>query len=148
MKRIKISYQQNKLLSETTSDTKYSGRQEGFSIRLIFAGHEQYTIENKHLSLYPGNFMVINHGTVFSRSIYSHLPANIFAVTFDSGFLGNFHQQILKTDECLLEDPFVTGKTNPPSFLETIYAFKGDMMFNVMHLVNHFQYEIADALLM
>jgi len=147
MKTTKILYNENKIWSETTRDASYSHQQGEFSIRMVFHGWEEYTIGKKKINLYPGNFLVINHDTVYHRKIYSDFPANTFAVAFAAKFLADFHRVHLATEAFLLDDPFNEQGGALPSFLETIYTLRGDMMFNTQHLVGHFQGLVTDELL-
>ncbi len=147
MKTIKVLYNENKLLSETTRDAWYCGQQGEFTIRMVFCGSEEYTIGKKKINLYPGNFLVINEGTNYNRKIYTDFPAKTFAIAFAPQFLADFHQCHLETEAFLLDDPFNERSGSLPFFLETIFSLKGDMMFNALHLVNHFQKNGTDDLL-
>ena len=146
MKSIKILYNQNKLYNEVSSDACYADEQNEFSMRLVFSGYEQYTIGKRDFNIYPGNFMVINKGTVYTRKIYSDIPSNTFAVLFAPGFLARFHSAITNSDAHLLDDPF-KACNETPSFLETIYPFKGHLMYNMMHLKDHFHNNAIEDLL-
>lgn len=148
MRTIKILDNQNKLYSEITTNASYKQQSGEFSIRTVFKGNEQYTIGNKKLSIFPGNFLVINGGTTFSREIYSDVPANTFTISYADKFLADFHYANTSTDKVLLDDPFNAVPNVAPVFLETIYPFSGDMMFNMMHLKNHFDKEEHNDLLL
>jgi len=147
VKNIKILYNQNKLYNEITSDAYYTDQRDEFSIRLVFNGNEHYTIGQKDYNIYPGTFIVINEGTLYSRKIYSDIPANTFAVLFSSSFLSEFHYNSLCDDKYLLDNPYNFNTNNTPTFLETIYPCKGDMMFNLLHLTHHFHNWLIDELL-
>lgn len=147
MKNIKVLYNQNKLYNEVTCDAYYRNQHDEFSIRLVFYGNEQYSIGQKYYNIYPGSFLVINEGTVYNRKIYLDKPANTFAVLFSRSFLSEFHYSSVCDDDYLIDNPNNLNLNNPPPFLETIYPFKGDMMYNLMHLTHHFQNWLADELL-
>lgn len=147
MKNIKVLYNQNKLCNEITKDAYYSDQCEEFSIRLVFNGCEDYTIGQRSYSIYPGSFIIINEGTSYSKKIYTEVPVNSFAVYFSSTFLNDFHYGNFNADHYLLDNPFNAGLPGPPKFLETIYPFRGDMLFNMRHLNDHFQNWSADELL-
>jgi AraC family transcriptional regulator len=137
VKSVRILYNQNKLCSEVSSDAIYKNEHSEFSIRLVFSGHEQYNIGNRDLNIYPGNFLVINQDTIYDRKIYSYIPSNTFSVFFAPGFLSSFHSSVANSEAELLTDPFSAAKANP-SFLETIYPFKGHLMCNMLHLKEYF----------
>lgn len=138
MKTIKVLTNQNKLCNEITSNARYDNQTDEFSIRMAFTGNEHYYFGNRNLNIYPGTFLVINKGTIFNREIYSDVPANTFSVLYSSQFLESFHRDYTKLGEALLDDPFDQSNNASPVFLETIYPFKGDMMYNLMHLKAHF----------
>lgn len=147
MKNIKILYNQNKLYNEITTDAYYTNQCDDFSIRLVFNGNERYTIGQKDYNIYPGNFLIINEGTIFARRIYSDIPVNSFSVLFSLRFLAEFHYSSLCNDNYLLDNPYNLNQGNTQTFLETIYPFKGDMKFNLLHLTHHFHNWLIDELL-
>lgn len=138
MKTVKILTNQNKLYNEVTSNASYNDVREEFSIRVVLSGNERYSIGKKNLVIYPGNFLVINEGTVFNKDIYSDVPANVFSVLYSSRFLNAFHRDHTDNEMELLDDPFNADCADNPAFLETIYPFAGDMMFNLLHLKDHY----------
>jgi AraC family transcriptional regulator len=148
MKSVKILYNQNKLCNEISSDAFYANECSEFSIRLVFSGFEQYHLGKRELNIYPGNFLVINEGTTYSRKIYSDIPSNTFSILYSSNFLRNFHSNIILSDEHLLDDPFNLTQIEGPAFLETIYPFKGHMKYNLLHLRNHFNDNAIEDLLL
>src|SRR6185503_771539 len=107
-----------------------------FSIRMVVDGHEQYKLGNKKLKIFPGNFLVINEGTVFGREIYSDIPVNTISILYGSQFLKSFHHNATSSDAALLDEPFYTPSGAASVFLETLYPLKGDMRFNLVHLQN------------
>jgi AraC family transcriptional regulator len=137
MKTVTILRNQNKLYNEITSNASYNDLREEFSIRVVLSGTERYRLGKKNLVVYPGSFLVINEGTVFNTDIYSDVPANIFSILYSAQFLGAFHRDHTEGEMTMLDDPFNTN-CSPPSFLETIYPFTGDMMFNLLHLKDHY----------
>lgn len=147
MKIIKVLNNQNKLYNEITSNASYENQCEEFSFRVVFTGNERFNIGGKNLSIYPGSFLVINGGTVFSREIYSDIPANTFSILYNPKFLNEFHNDNVCSDDILLDDPFSQKNRSTPIFLETIYPFNGDMMFNLVHLKNHFDTELHNDML-
>lgn len=134
MKKIQILINQNKICSEVTTSASYANECGEFSIRMVIEGHEQYKLGNKKLKIFPGNFLVINEGTVFGREIYSEMPVNTISILYGSQFLNSFHHSVTSSSQALLDEPFYTPASAAPVFLETLYPLKGDMRFNLLHL--------------
>src|ERR1700712_5423986 len=99
MKRVKVLYNQNKICTELSRDVFYPDECNGFSLRLIFSGLEQYQVGKRELNIYPGNLLVINKGTNYSRKIYSDAPSNAFSIEYAPHFLNDFHSNIMLSDE-------------------------------------------------
>ena len=148
MKKIQILNNQNKICSEVTRSAHYLNECHEFSIRVVFSGHEEYKLGNKILKIYPGNFLVINEGTVFGRDIFSEFPVNTISILYNQQFLNAFHHDINSPDSILLDEPFYAPESSPPEFLETLYPMKGDMLFNLYHLRNLFNSDNYNDLLM
>ena len=136
MKKVQILTNQNKIYSEVTTNASYANECGEFSIRMVVDGHEQYKLGNKKLKIFPGNFLVINEGTIFGREIYSDIPVNTISISYSSQFLKSFHNSVASSETALLDDPFFTPPNSAPAFLETLYPLKGDMRFNLLHLQN------------
>jgi len=138
MKKVKVLDNQNKICNEIVRYGMYENQKDDFSIRIVFAGGEHYTIQNKKLTVYPGSFLVINRDTIFNREIFSNEPANTFSISYSDEFLSVFEKDHTYPDLKLLDEPFNNDVKGTRRFMETIYPFSGDMMFNLMHLKAHF----------
>lgn len=146
MKTLKILSNQNKLYSETTSEAFYRDEQSDFSIRMVTRGSEEYRLNNKTINVFPGYFLVLNDGTHYQRKIYTDGPSNTFSVQFSKKFLTDYNRSLVCDDATLMDMPF----DNPdaaPGFHETLYPFKNDLMFNLLHLKNHFDKKVSNELL-
>jgi len=148
MRKTEILSNNNKIYSETTSSAAYKNENQELSIRVVFNGNERYTIGSRTINVSPANFLVVNEGTVFSREIYSAAPVQMLSVFYTAQFLRSFHHGFTSSDVVLLDDPFIIPQSPAPSFLETLYPFKGDMRFNLVHLKNLFNSGVTDDLLM
>jgi AraC family transcriptional regulator len=148
MRKTEILNNNNKIYSETTSNATYKNESQEFSIRVVFNGIERYNIGNRTLNVSPANFLIINEATVYNRQIYSAAPVQTLSVLYTSSFLRSFHHSFSSPDLLLLDDPFTIPQSPAPSFLETLYPFKGDMKFNLVHLKNLFNSGLTDDLLM
>src|ERR1700744_6521011 len=126
MKTFTVLYNQNKLYSEITTEAKYTDQKDMLSLRAVFNGSESYTIGKRKVTVYPGNFLILNNGTRYDRAIYSDSVANTFAIHFSSKFLLDFQYGYCFSDKKLLDEPMDKSIAGTTTFLETIYPCKGD----------------------
>lgn len=147
MKTFKTLYNQNKLHSEITTDACYTNQKNELSLRAVFNGSESYTIGNRTVTVFPDNFLILNDGTSYDRTIYSDVLANTFAIYFSPGFIRDFQYGYSLSDRKLLDEPINKSIAGPTTFLETIYPCKGDIKYNLLHLIDHFNRN-ADELLL
>jgi len=148
MKKIQILNNQNKICSEVTKCADYRNERHEFSIRIVFNGCEEYKLGYKNLKVYPGNFLVINENTLFDRKIFSEFPVKTISLLYDQQFLSSFHYSLNSSEAVLLDEPFLIPEDSSPKFLETLYPMKGDMLFNLLHLEEHFNSDNYNDLLM
>jgi len=148
MRKIQVLQNQNKVQSETISNIKYANECQEFSVRMVFNGHERYAIGNRSVTVYPGNFLIINEGTTFGSEIVSDVPVNTMSVLYTGSFLNSFHRTVTSTDNDLIDEPFYVPAGSVPVFPETLYPFKGDMLFNSVHLKDLFNSDVNDDVLM
>jgi AraC family transcriptional regulator len=147
MKTFKVLYNQNKLHSEITTEASYTDQKNELSLHAVFNGNESYTIGKRKVTVFPGNFLILNDGTSYDRAIYSDTLANTFAIYFSPKFLMDFQYGYSISDRNLLDEPMAKSLGGPTTFLETIYPCKGDIKYNLLHLIDHFN-ENADELLL
>jgi AraC family transcriptional regulator len=147
MRTFKILYNQNELHSEITTEASYTDQKNEFSLRAVFNGSESYTIGTRTITVFPGNFLILNDGTPYDRAIYSDVLANTFAIYFSPQFLLDFQYGYSSSDRSLLDEPINKSIAGPTTFLETIYPCKGDIKYNLLHLIDHFNGN-ADELLL
>jgi AraC family transcriptional regulator len=147
MKTFKVLYNQNKLLSEITTEASYTDQKNELSLRAVFNGSESYTIGKRMVTVFPGNFLILNDGTTYDRAIYSDALANTFAIYFSPKFLLDFQYGYSLSDRNLLDEPMDKSIGGATTFLETIYPCKGDIKYNLLHLIDHFNGN-ADELLL
>jgi AraC family transcriptional regulator len=147
VKALKILRNQNKLYSETTNEAFYNNEQSDFSIRMVTSGIEEYRLDHKTINVFPGYFLVLNDGTNYQRKIYTDRPSNTFSVQFSKNFLADYNRSLSCNDEELMDVPF-DGTEKTPVFYETLYPLKNDLMFNLLHLKNHFDKKVNNELLL
>jgi AraC family transcriptional regulator len=147
MKTFKVLYNQNKLYSEITTEASYTDQRSELSLRAVFNGSETYKIGKRTVVVFPGNFLILNEGTSYDRDIYSNSIANTFAIFFSEKFLRDFQYGFSSSDQNLLEEPIDCEIIQRSTFLETIYPCKGDIKYNLAHLLDHFHENSDDLLL-
>jgi AraC family transcriptional regulator len=147
MKTVKVLYNQNKLQSEITAEASYTDQKNELSLHAVFNGNESYTIGKRKVTVFPGNFLILNDGTSYDRAIYSNTVANTFAIYFSPKFLLDFQYGYSLSDRNLLDEPMDKSIEVATTFLETIYPCKGDIKYNLLHLIDHFNGN-ADELLL
>src|ERR1700744_4463791 len=121
MKTFTVLYNQNKLYSEITTEAKYTDQKDMLSLRAVFNGSESYTIGKRKITVFPGNFLILNNGTCYDRAIYSDAMVNTFAIYFSSKFLLDFQYGYSSSDKSLLDEPMGNCTSEATNFLETIY---------------------------
>jgi AraC family transcriptional regulator len=148
MKKIQILNNQNKIYSESVNWINCLNERDDFSINIVFEGSELYGIGRKDLNIFPGNFLVINEGTVYNRKIDSESQVNTLSILYTNQYLNSFQHSVISAESLLLDEPFNVPNNLSRKFLETIYPLKGDMMFNLVHIRNLFHSEASNDLLM
>jgi AraC family transcriptional regulator len=114
---------------------------------LVTKGNEEYRLNNKTINVFPGYFLVLNDGTSYQRKIYTDGPSNTFSVQFSKKFLTDYNRSLICDDSALMDMP-CDDANKPPVFCETLYPFKNDLMFNLLHLKKHFDKNVNDELLL
>lgn len=147
MKTFKVLYNQNKLYSEITTEARYTDQKSELSLHAVFNGSESYTMGKRTVTVFPDNFLILNNGTPYDRTIYSDALANTFAIYFSQKFLLDFQYGYSSSDNILLDEPMDKSIAGTTTFLETLYPCKGDIKYNLLHLIDHFN-ENADDLLL
>ena len=147
MKTFKVLYNQNKLHSEITTEASYTDQRNELSLHAVFNGSEKYKIGKRTVTVFPGNFLIINEGTAYDRTIYSDSIASTFAIFFSKRFLQDFQYGFSSSDRKLIDEPIDSELIQRSTFLETIYPCKGDIKYNLSHLIDHFNENSDDLLL-
>lgn len=146
MRYEKVLYNNNTIISETTNKGSYGSDQSNFSINVVFHGVEAYTVGKRKINLIPGNFLVLNQGTVYKSEIQSLDPVQAFSVQFDKAYVADFKRAMEASEMELLDQP-LKEVYSPWNFLETIHPLQGDMKYNLMHLKRTLEEGESDELL-
>lgn len=144
MKYVKELSNRNKIVSETTCEAISEQKNTAYTIKFVFAGTEDCEIHKRKLSIYPDSFAVLNAGTTYSSKIDSLTPVNTFSISFEKKFLQDFQLSLTGSAEQLLETE-TPGEA--PNFIESLYPFKGDMRYNILHLKSQLDRGMNDEML-
>ncbi|WP_293302151.1 AraC family transcriptional regulator [Pedobacter sp. UBA4863] len=133
MRYIRELSNHNRIISEHTCKSFYRpADSEAYTIKFVFSGVENCTINKRNISIFPDSFAVLNVGTQYKSSIDSITPVNTLSLSFNASFVRDFNSTCHLTDDSLLD-----GKLqDSPLFLETLYPFVGDMKYTILHLKN------------
>jgi AraC-like DNA-binding protein len=116
-----------------------------FTLHCVFGGNEQCSIGRRKLSIYNDSFLVLNKGTQYTTSTTSDKPVQSFSLTFDQAFVNEFYSTNRLNDA----QPFDNPNTDIAfhNLNETLYPFKGDLMFTISHLKDNLEHGLIDETL-
>ncbi|WP_316820689.1 AraC family transcriptional regulator [Pedobacter gandavensis] len=137
----------NEVIMESAHEQIHHAETGKYAIQMIFSGSADYTIANRELTLYSGNFIFLNQDTSYSRKIDSSVKVDSMSVLFDPGFVMDFEYARTAKATQLLDEP-VSGISKAPVFVESIYPLEGDMKFNLLNLKKHIEKGSKDNLLL
>ncbi|SKB50361.1 AraC family transcriptional regulator [Daejeonella lutea] len=147
MKQVRVLETNSALMSHVITDEGYQETISGFSIHTVFNGNKEYLLGRRNVTIYPGDFLVLNNGSSRSGTFDSKSPVNAFSIQFNPGFLSDYRSVLVNRTEKLL-DNLDLRKDGQQWCPENIYPFKGDMKYNIMHLKNYMDNELEDDLLL
>ncbi len=136
MRYVRELSNRNRIISENTCKSFYKPLDNtAYTIKFVFSGVENCTINKRNISIFPDSFVVLNKGTEYNSAIDSITPVNTLSLSFDENFVRDFNNTCWLDSDSLLE-----GKSqSAPLFMETLYPFMGDMRYNVTHLKNQIE---------
>ncbi|WP_316747842.1 AraC family transcriptional regulator [Pedobacter gandavensis] len=137
----------NEVIMESAYESAHQATTGKYEIQMIFNGAAAYTIANRELNLYSGNFIFLNQDTSYHRKIDSMLKVDSMSVLFDPDFVLDFEYVRNAKAELLLDEPISTER-KAPVFVEAIYPLEGDMKFNLLNLKKHLDQGCQDNLLL
>ena len=137
----------NEVIMESAYEATHVAATGKYAIQMIFNGDAAYTIANRELSLYAGNFIFLNQDTAYSRKIDSSVKVESMSVLFDPDFVIDFEYARTAKAELLLDEPEAYKRT-APVFVEAIYPLQGNMKFNLMNLKKQVEQGSTDHLLL
>ncbi|MBB2151253.1 helix-turn-helix domain-containing protein [Pedobacter gandavensis] len=137
----------NEVIMESAYEAIHSTTAGKYAIQMIFNGAAAYTIANRELNLYAGNFIFLNQDTSYSRKIDSERRVDSMSVRFDPDFVIDFEYARTAKTELLLDEP-ESHQRKAPVFVEAIYPLQGDMKFNMLNLKKYLDQGSHDNLLL
>lgn len=135
----------NKIEIETLSHSSSIVKEVNFSFKVVFNGHQDFEMGNRKVSLYPDSFFLLTPGTGYKSRIESDVPVKTFSISITNDFLKDFHNSHYASSDLLLSGA-VNGEFIQP--IQSIYPFRGDMRFNMIHLKNRVTEENCDEMLL
>ena len=90
------------------------------SIRMMLNGEQHYNVGNKDCTVTKNNFLVVNQGQLYKTSFEGCSDLEMLMVGFKPGFAESVFQAMVKTDEWLLDNPFIKAD-EPLRFFEKTY---------------------------
>lgn len=143
----KILVDKNEIITESAYDSIHKAATGKYAIQMIFNGSADYTIANREVSLFSGDFIFLNQDTEYSRKIDSIQKVDTMSILFDPDFVIDFEYARTAKAEQLLDEP-ESYERKAPVFVEAIYPVNGDMKFNLLHLKKHVDNGENDQLLL
>ncbi len=143
-KYLRVLDNRNEIFYEKVTEASDQHVRSKFSIRVVFSGHETYILGNRQINLYPGNFLVINEGTTYTRIIHSSIPVTSFSISYDAEYLDKFSKSLKSRRSDNVFMPYRTSGTEDLILIDSMYTLAGDMEYNIMHLKSHADKGLTD----
>lgn len=121
----------NKIEFDSISNVQSNVKEDKFTFKVVFNGHQDFYIRTRTISLFPDSFFLLTPGTDYKTCIESNEPVKTLSISITEDFLTDFHASHYLDSEILLSDK-ITGNAIMP--IQSIYPLKGDMWFNIINL--------------
>lgn len=143
-KYLQVLDNRNEIFYEKVTEASDQQVESKFTIRVVFSGYETYILGKRQINLYPGNFLVINEGTTYTRIIHSEVPVTSFSITYDPEYLVKFATALKDKCGAAVFMPYRTNDHNDLILIDSMYALNGDVEYNILHLKNHADSGLTD----
>lgn len=143
-KYLRVLDNRNVIFYEKVTEAVDQQLKSKFTIRVVFSGYETYILGKRQINLYPGNFLVINEGTSYTRIIHSEVPVTSFSVTYDPEYLCQFAEFIKDKRGGNVFIPYKIKDQSDLLLIDSMYALSGDVEYNILHLKNHADRGLTD----
>ncbi len=107
---------------------------ENLSFHFVLDGNEDIVTNNYKVSVFPDSFFCLNPGTPYTSVINSPAPANVISLNYDQQFIRDFLAGWQVPSRQLLDNHTQYAGLSNKKFMETLYPFKGDIKYTVLHL--------------
>jgi|GEM_PF-605111 len=124
--------QENFILNTKFKQCYFPSHEENLSLKFAFRGNEFYEYGTRKVEVSPSNFLLINQGQEHASWIASENWVNSFAIYFTSDFAASVIDDLITTDEKLVDEPFkIFNETGSLNFFQNLFPFKSDFVSEV-----------------
>ncbi len=120
-----IPVDNNHINYSSITNIKESIKCKGFSIKYVVEGREDYYINNIKYSVFPGEYLLVNHNTNFKVKINTEKPTVGICVYFNPDLINNIIKSG-KIDINIFLDNLYSNHTKRFYFHENIYKIEDD----------------------
>lgn len=135
------------IIREITYSAYYPRLSGKYALHLVLAGEVSFSIERRHITLVPGSFIFLNPDTCYTQRIDSATEVEMLTILLDVDFICDFEQSTL-FKEYLSQDFAKDVRKKGGRLVESIYALKGNIKFNVSQLIRQMENKEYDVSLL
>lgn len=110
-------FKKHNIIFNAVSSNSYCDNHVGcLSFKTVLSGEEWYGIDRYRLAVRPGQFLVLNDDQTYSCNINQGEKAKVFSVFFQKEFASSVLQDVLYSEDILLDNPFNKDEKTPEFF--------------------------------
>lgn len=114
------------------------------SLKTVLRGEEWYGINNHHLAIRPGQFLILNDDQTYSCRIDQGESVRSLSIFFKKEFATSVLHDSLNTEEALLENPFDNGG-KALEFFQTLHGIDSTLHKQLQNLITTLNNEGYDS---
>jgi len=104
------------------------------SLKTVLSGEEWYGLNNRHIAVRPGQFLMLNDEQTYSSSIDTVGKVQSFSIFFRNEFAAAVFADKLHSEERSLNDPFYNdGRV--PEFFQTLNHIEPNLLKQLLSLI-------------
>jgi AraC-like DNA-binding protein len=104
------------------------------SFKTILSGEEWYGIDNREVAVRSGQFLILNDDQVYSCRIPQGIDTKVLSVFFQKEFAISVFQDLHRSEDALLDDPWSAG-SQIPEFFQTLHAIEPNLASRLSSLM-------------
>lgn len=104
------------------------------SLKTMLSGEEWYGINNRHLAIRPGQFLILNDDQDYSCRINQGENARTFSIFFKKEFASSVFSDALSDEETLLDNPF-QNREGTLEFYQTLHDVDATLRKQLQNLI-------------